>query len=233
MIYIVHGEDLAKSRALIQNQQKKVGAQSRIELDIADITPEQLHEKSRSNDLFGNPPFIVIDISNAGRSNMDPYIDKMEKVPDATTVIILSNKTLPKTNIFIKNSSRFRAKPSLNELAPQSNIFNLVDAVFYKQREKSYLELSKLLKDNVSPFEIFTMLFYGLRTVASAKFESPSIKKAHSFVQSKAMSQAKLFDADQIISLFEKFREIDKKSKLSEIDNDLIIPIAIETVLNS
>jgi len=233
MIYIVHGEDLVKSRIMIQNQQKKVGAESRFEIEIADITPEQLFEKSHSNDLFGNPPFIVLDVSNAGRMDVDPFITKLQNVPEQTTIIILSGKTLSKTNAFIKNSSILNAKLNLNEAAPQSNIFNLVDAVFNKQREKSYGELSKLLKDGISPFEIFSMLFYGLRTMSSAKFESPSFKKLHDFVKRKSQSQSKLFTEKQITDIFEKFRNIDKGSKLSEIDEELLIPMAIETVLNS
>ncbi|MBW6441920.1 hypothetical protein K0B04_03415 [Patescibacteria group bacterium] len=233
MIYIVHGEDLSKSRALIQNQQKKSGIETRLEFNISDITAENLFEKSCSNDLFGNPPFIVLDVTSAGRLNMDSFIEKMEKIPDSTTLIILSGKTLPKTNAFIKNSLKLKAKMNLNEKAPQSNIFNFVDAVFYKQRNKAYSELNKLYKDQVSPFEILTMIFYGLRTVASAKFESPSHKKAHNFVKRKTASQSKLFSDTQLLEIIEKLRKIDIKSKLSEIDEELLIPMVIETVLNS
>lgn len=233
MIYIVHGEDLAKSRILIQNQQKKMGVESRIEFEISDITPEALYEKGCSNDLFGNPPFIVLDVTNAGRMDLEPYISKLEKIPEPTTVIILSGKSLSKTNSFIKNTQKLKAKLNINEVAPQSNIFNLVDAVFTKQRDKSYLELAKLIKDQVSAFEIFSMLFYGLRTVASAKLESPSFLKMHEFVKNKSKSQSKQFSQEQLINIFEKFRIIDMKSKLSEIDEELLIPMAIETVLNS
>jgi len=233
MIYIVHGDDVSKSRLLIQNQQKKMGLESRLELKISEITPTQLLEKSCSRDLFGNPPFIVLDISDAGRMDLSSFIEKMEKIPKDTTLIILSEKELPKSNIFIKNIKNLKAKLNLNEIAPQSNIFNFVDAVFYKQRGKAYQELSKLLKDDVSPFEIFSMLNYGLRTIASAKFESPSYQKMSNFVKRKAYSQSKLFSQEQIAELFEKLREIDMESKLSEIDEDLLIPTTIETVLNS
>jgi len=77
------------------------------------------------------------------------------------------------------------------------------------------------------------MLNYGLRTIASAKFESPSYQKMSGFVKRKAYSQSKLFSQEQIVGLFEKLRKIDMGSKLSEIDEDLLIPTTIETVLNS
>jgi len=233
MIYIVHGDDLVKSRALILNQQKKLGCESRLEFEISDITPKELLEKSCSNDLFGNQPFIVLDVTNAGRMNLDPYLNVIKKMPPLTTLIILSGKTLSKSNLFIKKSQELKARPNLNEVTPSSNIFNFIDAVFYKQREKAYKELAKLLKDGVSPFEILPMIFYGIRTVASSKFEAPSYKKLHSFVKSKSSSQAKLFTEEQLKNIFEKFRKIDMKSKLSEIDEELLIPMTIEIVLNS
>jgi len=38
---------------------------------------------------------------------------------------------------------------------------------------------------------------------------------------------------EQLISIYENFRRIDMKSKLSEIDEEMLIPMVIETVLNS
>ncbi|MBU0534655.1 hypothetical protein KKC62_00400 [Patescibacteria group bacterium] len=233
MIYIVHGDDISKSRILIQNQQKKLNIESRIEIDITNVTPEEIYEKSHSNDLFNNPPFMVLNITSAGKTNMDKYIEMLEKAPIATTIIILSGKSLPQTNIFIKNAERLKARINANEMVPQSNIFAFVDAVFYRQREKAYSELSKLLKDQVSSFEILSMFFYGLRTLSSAKFSSASFSKLHNFVKRKALSQANLFTENQIKEIFEELRIIDMKSKLSEISEELLIPMAIEKVLNS
>ena len=233
MIYIVHGDDLSKSRALIQNQQRKVNIETRIELSITDTTPEDIYEKCHSNDLFGNPPFIVLDVTSAGRMNVDKFIEKLEQVPLTATLIILSGKSLPQTNAFIKNSLKLKAKINSNDILPASNVFKLVDALFYKQREKAYTELSKLLDDGVSSFEIFSLIFYGLRTVAAAKFNSPAYAKMHDFVKRKSQSQANLFSTNQIISFFEEFRKLDMKSKLSEINEELLIPAVIETVLNS
>lgn len=233
MIYIVHGDDISKSRILIQNQQRKLGIESRIEVDVTEITPENLYEKACSNDLFGNPPFIVLDITNAGRSNLEPFVKSMEKIPPTTTLIILSNKTLTKTNVFMKETERLKAKLNLSEMAPKSNIFNLIDAIFSKKRDSSYTELSKLMKDQIPPFEILSMIFYGLRTVSSAKFGSPSYKKMHDFVKRKASSQSDKFSDQELRNIFEKLRKLDMKSKLSEVDEELLVPLAIEIVLNS
>ena len=232
MIYIVHGDDISKSRILIKNQQKKLNADSRIELSISDVTPEKLSERSHSNDLFGNPPFIVLDITGMGRMNVDKYIEKIKLIPSETTLIILSDKNLPKTNAFIKNASELNAKVNASELVPQSNIFKFVDALFYKQRSKTYNELSKLLGDQVSPFEIFPMILYGLRSVAAAKFNSPSFAKKSSFVKTKAQSQSKLYSKEDLLSLFNALQKIDRGIKLGEYAPEMALNLAAEKILN-
>ena len=85
---------------MIQNQQNKCGCTTRNV--ISNITPEGLYEICCSNDLFGTPPFVVLDVSGAGRTNLEPYIEKIEKIPEQTTLIILSNKQLTKPTPLLK-----------------------------------------------------------------------------------------------------------------------------------
>lgn len=232
MIYIVHGSDISKSRILIKNQQKKVASESRIEVGIKDISPQELTEKSRSSDLFGNPPFIVLDVTEAGRMDVKKYIDAIKKIPYETTLIILSDKKLPGSNAFIKSAKSIGAKVNTNENQPQSNIFNFVDSLFYKNRSRTYTELTKLLDDQVSPYEIFSMMLYNLRIIASAKFKSPSFFKKSPFVRNKATSQSQLFSEERIIKLFNELLDIDRGSKLSEYSPEMMVVISTEKILN-
>ena len=172
--------------------------------------------------------FIVLIRTNANQPGT--YLEKLLKYQNHYNnnfVGAFQNKCL------IKNAEKMKARLNLNEIKPQSNIFNFVDAVFYKQREKAYQELSKLTKDQVSPYEILSMMYYGLRTLAQAKTDSPSYKKLHPFVKGKAQTQSKNFTLEQLLDVYEKFRKIDMKSKLSEIDEDMLIPMIVETILNS
>ena len=77
------------------------------------------------------------------------------------------------------------------------------------------------------------MMFYGLRSISTAKFNSPSYNKTSGFVKNKSRSQSLLFSEEQLINIYEKFRKLDMKSKLSEIDEGVLVPLAIEIVLNS
>jgi len=233
MIYIVHGEDFSRSRELVLNQQKKLGIESKKEINIADTSPQELFDLVHSTDLFGGSTFTVLNVSKAGRMNLEPFVESFEKLPEKSIVVILSDKVLSSANAFIKSALKLKAKVALNIKIPQGNAFRLGDALFNKQREKAYLELSKLMSEGVDPFEIFSALIYGLRSVTHAKFNSPSFAKAKDFIKQKTQAQQKNFTEKQLVDFYNFFRETDRDAKIGNLDLDLMVPLAIEKVLNS
>ncbi len=160
MIYIVHGNNFVKSRYLVSNQQKKLNIDNRYELDILEKTPEELFEIINTSDLFGVFPFVVLDVSNVGRTNLEKYVEVIQKNENEAHIIILSNKSLPKTNVFIKNINKLNAKVIHNEDAPNANIFKFIDKLFEKKRKETYQELEKLLKEEENGVYIFTMILF-------------------------------------------------------------------------
>ena len=233
MIYIVHGDDFSKSRNLVLNQQKKLGVESRLELDISDTSPESLFSCVRSGDLFGNVLYVVLNISKAGRTNMEPYVGVLKNIPENTVLIILSDKSLTATNVFIKNAQVLGAKIVSNTQEPLSSTFKFVDAVFYKRRQEAYKELEKLLIDQTEPLEIFSMLVWGLRNVSQAVFNNQPFFNGKNFIKNKSYAQAKLFNRNSIKNLYSDFFNMDREVKTGGIEGSMLIPLSIEKVLNS
>jgi DNA polymerase III delta subunit len=233
MIYIVHGDDFTKSRNLILNQQKKLEIDSRNEMDISNLSPEDLFSHVHSSGLFGENQLLVLNISKAGRTNLEPFLEKLKKIPENIILIILSDKTLTNNNVFVKNASKLEAKVIFNEKTPLSSTFRFVDAVFYRQRDKAYRELSKLLGDQTEPFEIFSMLVWGLRNVAQAKFDNQKFFRGRDFIKNKVYAQSKLFSTESLKKLYKTLSDMDRDVKTGGIDPDLLIPLAVEKVLNS
>jgi len=176
MIYLVHGDDYAKSRRLVLNQQKKLSMGLKVERDAADFSPRELYETACSFDIFGNPPFIVFNIPNTKIAESEEYIKIAKKIPDKTVLIILCQKELGRTNAFYKNASKLKAKVVLNNKAQTSNIFKFVDSVFFQNKNSSYEELEKLTDEGNDPFYILSMLLYGLRNITHAKFSTVEFK---------------------------------------------------------
>ncbi|KKS21065.1 MAG: hypothetical protein UU80_C0035G0005 [candidate division WWE3 bacterium GW2011_GWA1_41_8] len=232
MIYIVHGENLSYSRNIILNQQKKLRVSSRTELSVADITPAQIKDMCHSFDLFGEPPFIVLDISQAGRMKLDGYAEAVTGIPEQTTLIIMSDKELSQANAFIKNAAAIKAKVVLGIKKPSANIFKFVDMVYEKKREQAYKELRRLLEEDQDPFYLFSMLVFGLRNLSISKTESPLAAKMAPFIRSKAKKQAEGFSQESLKALYKEVYEMDKKMKTGGVSPDVAIPYTVEKIIN-
>jgi DNA polymerase III delta subunit len=232
MIYIVHGDNSSQSRALILNQQKKLGVETRIEIEADQITPEQLYEKTVSSDLFGNLPFIVLDVTNINKQAQELFIKIFKRIPDKTNLIIYSQKTLTKTSPILTMVDDSDVKLVASSKETKSNIFKFVDNLFYKNRSETYLELEKLVHENADPFYIISMILYGARTLANYIYDSPAAVSMKPFVKSKVEKQSKAFTKDSVKTIFNNLYEIDKKTKVGELSPDLAVTIAVEKILS-
>lgn len=231
MIFIIHGENFSKSRDNVLKIQNKFDINNKVELDVLDITPNQLQEQALSFDIFSKAPFIVLNISKAGRKNLTDYVNVLKEIPKKANIVVLSNKSLSKTNAFIKAKKELNAKEVYNTQTLNTNVFKFINYVFDKNRTASYKELRNLLLEDTDPFYLFSMLIYGLRNLALAKFDSASFNKVSSFARSKAKIQAENFSTSQILSLYKHFYEIDKNVKTGKMSSEILVPYAIEKVI--
>ena len=232
MIYIVHGENLSNSRTQILNLQKKLNTLAKTEILLGDITPEHLLEMLSAFDIFGEAPFVVVDISTTHFSKYEGFAKLLAKAPHQSTLVILANKELSKTNAFLKNKTA-ETRIILSAPAVSTNVFKFVDLLFYKNREEAYKELTKLLIVGEDPFYLFSMIMYGLRNVAHAKFNSPSFAKVAPFLKGKAVSQAKHFSEEKLTTGFSQLYHLDKAVKTGVLSPELLLPVTIEKILKT
>jgi len=232
MIYIVHGDDYAKSRKLILNQQKKLAMGLKVERDISEFSPRELYETACSFDIFGNPPFIVLNVPVTKVAESEKYVKVMKKFPKETVLIILSNRELGRTNSFYKSASDLKAKVALNNLIQTSNVFKFVDSLFFQNKISTYEELEKLTDEGSEPFYVLSMILYGLRTITHAKFSTVEFAKKSSFVREKALIQSENFTHQNIKDLFDFMYDMDKKLKTGLVNQEIALVYSIEKILN-
>lgn len=231
MIYIVHGENTAKSRAQINNQQKKIEATNVNEVNLEDISIQELTSLVNSNSLFGDKTFVVLNVTNIKAT--EEHINVLKNKSPNTIVIIYAEKNIPKTSVFIKNSQELQAKIVENIKEHNENIFKFIDTLFYKNRTETYKEYEKLIKAETDDFYLFTMMMYGLRSIAKGFYKSPSFEKGAPFTKSKVTAQLKGFSEDTVKKLYEDFYTLEKKAKTGEIQPENAVFLGIENVLNS
>jgi len=232
MIYIVHGDDYAKSRKLILNQQKKLAMGLKVERDISEFSPRELYETACSFDIFGNPPFIVLNIPVTKVAESEKYVKVMKKFPKETVLVILCNRELGRTNSFYKSASDLKAKVALNNLIQTSNVFKFVDSLFFQNKISTYEELEKLTDEGSEPFYVLSMILYGLRTITHAKFSTVEFAKKSSFVREKALIQSENFTHQNIKDLFDFMYDMDKKLKTGLVNQEIALVYSIEKILN-
>ncbi len=227
MIYILHGDNEAASRNTILNLQKKVGAESKQEVRYSDITPEHLATIASNFDFFGNAPFIVIDISNYGRTKLDPFITPLKMVPEQSTIVIYNDKALSSTNIFIKESKNLKAMVLQSTAIPAANVFKLCDYILGGYKQKAYTEL-KNLGYEADTFQIMGALIFNIRAIALIKFDSALAKSIAPFVKGKAEKYAERYSEEQIIKMYEHLYKTDVELKTGAIPAELALTVLIE-----
>jgi DNA polymerase III delta subunit len=233
MIYLLHGDDFAKSRYLVQNQQEKLNTKNRTDLDLKEQPLKDIVMAVSTPRLFGELPFVGADITNAPKFAAEEGQTLVEKTPAESILILLANKSLPKTNIFIQSATKNNLKIITNEMIITSDVFRFVDALFSKNRKAVYTELAKLLKEDKDVFYIFSMVLYGLRNLASYVFDPSSGANLKPFQLSKVKKQAETFSAQKMLNLYAEIYTLEKKAKTGIIDPDMFITMTVEKVLNS
>ena len=231
MIYILHGDNLPKSRDFILDLERSLGDCAKFEFRALDTLSEKIEEVGLSVDMFGRPKLIVIDISGAGRMNLTGYKDVAKRISDYANVVILSGSELTKGNEFIKSSQEIGAKIIINKTPATSNIFAFVDAVVAKNRSLSYLELKNLLLSGEDDIYLLTMLTYGLRNLSYAKFKSEAFSKIPPFAKNKVQSATSKYSEVGIKEIYKYFYDLDLKAKTGGYPDGILVPLAIEKML--
>lgn len=233
MIYILHGDDASSSRDFILRlqDQNKVTKKTEVTFDGIDLTALKIELSAL--DMFSESRMLVLDMSKVGKSNVDSLIEVLENVPCDLLLVIFTNKELSKVNPFIKAALKLKAKVMEFKKRPSANIFAFVDAVFDKNRPQAFKELQKLLLMGEDAVYLITMLSYGLRNVAYAKFNSPLFEKIPPFNKGKVRAQAAKFSESGVVSLIEQFYEMDRGVKFGDFDPNVVIPMALEKVMAS
>ena len=231
MIYILHGDNLAKSRDFVLNLERSLGDCVKFEFRISEVAPEKIEEAGLGVDMFDRPKLIVIDISGVGRTNLTDYKEAVKKIAYNAIVVVLSGSELTKGNEFLRSSQEINARVVLNKIPTTSNIFAFIDAVAAKNRNSSYLELKKLLISGEDDIYLLTMLEYGLRNLAYASFASKAFSRIPPFAKMKVQNAASRYSRQDIKEIYKYFYDLDLKAKTGGYPDGVLVPLAIEKML--
>lgn len=230
MLYIIHGEDVVKSRELILEKTKNLNAINYKEIIFEDYTLNDIYNFLNTDSLFSSKNALVIDITNS-KINSN-HLDLFKNKSSNTTLILYSSKKIASSSILIKNINLIKAKQIDNNKQHPENMFNFVQALYLKNRLATYKEYEKLINAQTDEYYIFSMILWGLRNVSKCIFDAKSFKDSSEYSKSKTLIQAKLFNEIKILDIYKEFYTIEKQLKTTDLDIKIAIFRSIEIVLN-
>ncbi len=126
----------------------------------------------------------------------------------------------------------------LVNLAAETNIFQVVDAVVEGKCSQAELGLKNLIENGVSPSHILAMLTRQIRMVTLARdmlnrrVKQADIQNAlgikHDFVLRKTLEQARRYQLWQLKVFYDKLLEADRAIKTSRYDPELALSLLVE-----
>ncbi|HNP79551.1 MAG TPA: DNA polymerase III subunit delta [Candidatus Pacearchaeota archaeon] len=106
-----------------------------------------------------------------------------------------------------------------------NNIFETIDAIARKEKEKAIKLLKRHLEEGDSVPYLVTMIAYQLRNIISVK--SSNNVSMSPFVLSKSMSQANNFSIEELKKLYEKIAFLDADIKTGRIDPEFALDFLV------
>jgi len=118
----------------------------------------------------------------------------------------------------------------------EANIFALVDAVAERRTELAQRILHRLYGDGVPPTHILTMITRQFRLIALARDLGKGLSRVQiqdrlglkaSYAQDKTLSQAKLYDFEQVKRAYDKLLETDLAIKTGQYTDELALELLV------
>ena len=122
----------------------------------------------------------------------------------------------------------------------QGDIFEMVDAIGYGDGQKAMFMLRRLLEDNraLTLFGMIIRQFRLLIQVREQLDDNPSLDHnaiagvigSHPYPVKKIMPQAKLFDLEQLKSIYQQLSEIDRSIKTFQLEEELALDLLVASL---
>ncbi len=214
---ILHGEDANKSynRLVILTGELRLQQFEIISADAQEIDITHLRQEISSGGLFGTKKCFVIKnlLSGTKSKNKDKLIEVINQETDHE-IILWENKALTATVL-----KKFpHAKTEVYSISPV--IFKFLDSLRPKNTNNIILGWKNLQKEGTEPEFVFAMLCRQFKLLIQTKSD-PKYLKLAPYPKRLIENQARYFTLDNLIDLYSRLYEIDKKIKTGSGGNTI------------
>jgi len=228
MLYLLHGENVSASRDALIELKNNYSPDSISVFDAKKFDADEFKRAYETPSLLSDSRLIVIE----GKPPQ-PAMKQLGTSDTADLVFWLGEQLKPSNKLFklVKElGGQIRAfKPAIPK-----HVFGFLDALGYKNKEKSFLELHRLLDQGESPIYLLTMIVWQIRNLLKVKLSldgGPKPKMAP-FVLRKAQGQVRSFEEEGLVGIFRNLLDAEIKLKTTQLDPALLLDLVVREITN-
>lgn len=229
MLYLLHGENVGASRQALLDLKKNYSSDSISVFDAKKFDVDEFLRVCETPSLLSDRRLIVIE--NKPPQLTIQQFSNLTICPSVDLVFWLGEELKSSHKLFklIKDlgGQIQHFKPSIPK-----HVFGFLDALGYKNKEKSFLELHRLLDQGEAPVYLLTMIVWQVRNLLKVKLSlngGPK-PKMNPFVLRKAKSQVKNFEEEELVGIFHKLLEAEIELKTTRLDPVLVLDRVVDGV---
>ena len=228
MIYLLHGENVSASREALLELKKDYSSNSVSVFDAKKFDEDEFLRVCQSVPLLGEKRLIVVE----GKPRKSLIVNR--ESCEANDVAFWVGEKLKPSNKLFKQVKELDGQIRHFKPAIPKHVFGFLDALGYKNKEKSFLELHRLLDQGESPVYLLTMMVWQIRNLLKVKLSvggGPKPKMSP-FVLRKAKSQVKNFEEEKLVGIFRNLLKAEISLKTTQQNPTLILDLLVDFVVN-
>ena len=240
MLYLLHGEDISASRQALLDLKKDYSPDSISVFDAKKLDADEFVRVYETPALLSDRRLIVVEGKPPGKipNPIDPKdrrlrISQIPNFPSTTDVVFWVGEELKSSNKLFKQVKELGGQIRHFKPVVPKHVFGFLDALGYKNKQKAFLELHRLLDQGESPVYLLTMIAWQIRNLLKVKLSiggGPK-PKMNPFVLRKAQSQVKNFEEEELVGIFHKLLEAEIALKTTQQDPKLVLDLLVNRIV--
>ena len=240
MLYLLHGENLGASREALIELKKNYSSDSVSVFDAKKMDEDEFTRACETPSLLSDRRLVIVE--GKPPSATIQQFNNLTICPSVDLVFWLGEQLKPSNKLFKQIKELGGQIQHFKPTIPK-HVFGFLDALGYKNKQKTFLELHRLLDQGESPVYLLTMIVWQIRNLLRVKVshlrqgfggqaKCQGVKGMNPFVLRKAQSQVKNFEEEDLVGVFRKLLEAEVALKTTQQDPKLVLDLLVNEWLN-
>ena len=228
MLLLLHGENVSASRSALLELKKNYSSDSISVFDAKKFDEDEFVRVCETPSMFADHRLVIIE----GKPSSPPHFLTSPPLPPTTDLVFWIPDQLKSSNKLFKLVKELGGQIRAFKPAIPKHVFGFLDALGYKNKQKSFLELHRLLDQGESPVYLLTMMVWQIRNLLKVKLSlnSGPKPKMNPFVLRKTKGQVKNFEEEELVGVFGKLLEAEVALKTTQQDPKLVLDLLVDGI---